>query len=497
MNNANEKNVKTNNKPVAKVIAIVLAFALMIATSFVVSTLVHNHNSAQSVSKVKNGLSAYELAVENGYNGSVQEWLTSLDGKSAYDIAVENGYSGSEKDWANSLKSNSKQEQSDIKTAYFDENGELIIKLSDGTSIDVGSVAGTDGKNGTNGKNGKDGKNGKNGKDGKNGIDGKDGINGADGSNGSNGKDGVNGTNGVDGRGIAKTKLVNGELIITYTDGTQENIGGITSNNSDNKYLKFTEIIGKGEYEVGIKDEYRSSIQYVTVPAIYNGKLVTELSDGAFFDCVKLESITLPNTIKKIKTGSFSNCPIKKMVIPEGVEEIEEDAFSFSALEEIYLPDSLTVIPRDCFNHSVDLKKVILPSNLVKIEEFAFYYCPSLKSITLPDTLQEIGFFAFGMCTSLRNLTIPESVNRIGNGLVIYNSKIKVTFEDTIGWQKRYAELPQSAGDGLHNVVNNYYGDWEDVDPSVMGDSDELKKLLESTYEDSKGKEYNYEFRKS
>ena len=35
MNNANEKNVKTNNKPAAKVIAIVLAFALMIATSFV------------------------------------------------------------------------------------------------------------------------------------------------------------------------------------------------------------------------------------------------------------------------------------------------------------------------------------------------------------------------------------------------------------------------------------------------------------------------------
>lgn len=131
MNNPNEKNVKTNNKPVAKVIAIVLAFALMIATSFAVSTIVHNHNSAQSVSKVKNGLSAYELAVENGYNGSVQEWLTSLDGKSAYDIAVENGYSGSEKEWAKSLKANSKQEQSDIKTAYFDEKGELIIKLSD------------------------------------------------------------------------------------------------------------------------------------------------------------------------------------------------------------------------------------------------------------------------------------------------------------------------------------------------------------------------------
>lgn len=240
MNNANEKNVKTNNKPVAKVIAIVLAFALMIATSFVVSTIVHNHNLAQSVSKVKNGLSAYELAVENGYNGSVQEWLTSLDGKSAYDIAVENGYSGSEKDWAKSLKLNSKQEQSDIKTAYFDEKGELIIKLSDGTSIDVGAVAGTDGKNGTNGKNGKDGKNGKNGKDGKNGIDGKDGINGVDGSNGSsgsNGKDGVNGTNGVDGKdgkdgingtdgvGISQANVnSDGELVLTFTDGRVVNL---------------------------------------------------------------------------------------------------------------------------------------------------------------------------------------------------------------------------------------------------------------------------------
>ncbi len=146
MNNTNEMNVKTNNKPVAKVLAVILAFALMIATSFVVATLVHNRNSAQAVSKVKNGLSAYELAVENGYDGSVQDWLTSLSGKSAYDIAVENGYSGSEKEWANTLEASSKQEQSDIKTAYFDEDGNLIIDLSDGTNINVGSVAGTDGK---------------------------------------------------------------------------------------------------------------------------------------------------------------------------------------------------------------------------------------------------------------------------------------------------------------------------------------------------------------
>lgn len=33
--------------------------------------------------KVENGLSAYELAVKYGYEGTVQEWLDSLSGKSA------------------------------------------------------------------------------------------------------------------------------------------------------------------------------------------------------------------------------------------------------------------------------------------------------------------------------------------------------------------------------------------------------------------------------
>ena len=49
-----------------------------------------------SSTDAKDGLSAYELAVQNGYEGSIQEWLESLNGKSAYEIAVENGYSGTE-----------------------------------------------------------------------------------------------------------------------------------------------------------------------------------------------------------------------------------------------------------------------------------------------------------------------------------------------------------------------------------------------------------------
>lgn len=54
------------------------------------------------------GLSAYEIAVKNGYVGTETEWLKSLkgadSGKSAYEIAVDNGFEGTESEWLESLK---------------------------------------------------------------------------------------------------------------------------------------------------------------------------------------------------------------------------------------------------------------------------------------------------------------------------------------------------------------------------------------------------------
>ena len=73
----------------------------------------------------ENGLSAYELAVQEGFAGTLADWLISLkgsdgkdgvngkdgidgkngaDGKSAYIIAVEHGFSGTETEWLESLK---------------------------------------------------------------------------------------------------------------------------------------------------------------------------------------------------------------------------------------------------------------------------------------------------------------------------------------------------------------------------------------------------------
>lgn len=76
------------------------------------------------------GKSAFEVAVDNGFIGTEQEWLDSLkgekgedgsqgadgaDGKSAYQVAVDNGFIGTESDWLASLQG---EQGEDGKSAY-------------------------------------------------------------------------------------------------------------------------------------------------------------------------------------------------------------------------------------------------------------------------------------------------------------------------------------------------------------------------------------------
>ena len=53
------------------------------------------------------GPSAYDLAVQEGYSGTLEEWVLSLNGDnglSAYEIAVVNGFEGDDEAWLESLK---------------------------------------------------------------------------------------------------------------------------------------------------------------------------------------------------------------------------------------------------------------------------------------------------------------------------------------------------------------------------------------------------------
>ena len=307
------------------------------------------------------------------------------------------------------------------------------------------------------------------------------------GEKGDKGDRGEKGDQGAAGRGIAKTELVNGELIITYTDGTSDNLGSITSGSTetDTSYLKFTKING-GKYKVEINDDYRSTIKSVTVPPKYNGLPVTYLADRAFYQCTKLSNVILPDTIKSIGENAFGHCSsLKNIVLPEGMEKLDRYVFANTGLESIELPDNISVLPYQCFYNCKSLKSVKLPSKLIEIGDWSFSGCTSLTNITLPNSIQEIDSEAFYNCDSLESLTITKNVKKLEYLFVSGNTNVKLIFEDTSGWQKRYV-----------TSFNATLGDWENIDPAVMANSDSFKNLMKTSYKDSKGYVYYYEFQK-
>lgn len=121
-------------------------------------------SDVQNGSNGTNGLSAYELALQEGFTGSVTDWLESLkgndgkdgangvnglngkdgidgkDGLSAYEIAVQNGFIGTETEWLESLKGkdgadgNSSEISGFATTEYVNEKLSEILAILENLS---------------------------------------------------------------------------------------------------------------------------------------------------------------------------------------------------------------------------------------------------------------------------------------------------------------------------------------------------------------------------
>ena len=137
------------------------------------------HNGANG-EKGTDGKSAYQIAVEQGYQGSESDWLSSLkgdkgekgntgakgnpgqdgaDGKSAYAIAVEHGYEDSEKKWLLSLKGEKGDTGERGEKGETGQQGEQGPKGEKGDPGDRGlqGIPGEKGEKGDTGVAGKDG----------------------------------------------------------------------------------------------------------------------------------------------------------------------------------------------------------------------------------------------------------------------------------------------------------------------------------------------------
>ena len=142
---------------------------------------------------------------------------------------------------------------------------------------------------------------------------------------------------------------------------------------------------------------------------------VVNIGSSAFDGCKNLTNIKLPESLTRINYYTFNNCSkLESIVIPESVSEIDYYAFQNSGLKTLIIPESITIIGGSAFSGCRNLKSVIIPNSVSKIGGSAFSDCTSLTSISIPESITEIATGLFSKCTSLKEIIIPKSVTSIG-----------------------------------------------------------------------------------
>jgi uncharacterized repeat protein (TIGR02543 family) len=180
----------------------------------------------------------------------------------------------------------------------------------------------------------------------------------------------------------------------------------------------------------------------IEIPAIYNGKPVTEIAElgfngfeelisislfsnintigaNAFEGCISLKNVTLNENLKKIQGNAFKGCTsITEIVLPVGLDYIGEQVFAnCTGLTSIIIPDSIVIIEQKTFENCTSLTDITFNQNVLTINNSAFANCTSIITINLAEGLNVLGDNVFENCSGLTEITLPQSLTSMGKSM--------------------------------------------------------------------------------
>lgn len=230
----------------------------------------------------------------------------------------------------------------------------------------------------------------------------------------------------------------------------------------------------------------------VSIPESYQDKPVRAIEKSAFFELGGLTSVSIPDTIAYIESGTFADCPnlqytekenayylgneknpyvyLVKAVTPDvteiGIENackvVDSAAFRGCAnlqytekgnakylgnednpyfclakalstdIENVTIDEGCKVIADYAFNGCKNLQGVSIPAGVIDVGRNAFYGCTRLKSATLSNGVMGVGYSAFSYC-GLTSVSLPNSLISIKEGAFSYCQKLtSVRLPDSI-----------------------------------------------------------------
>jgi len=214
---------------------------------------------------------------------------------------------------------------------------------------------------------------------------------------------------------------------------------------------------------------YATSVTNVLIP-----DTVTNIGDGAFFDCESLTNVTLGSSVTNIGDWTFAFCTSLTSVCGRGnAPSLEGGNVFYGNLATIYylseatgwepmfdghpvvlwnppvpfnymtnngtititgytgpggvavaIPSTINFLPVTSIRHGafVDCTfiSVTIPNSVTSINNDASLECCNLTSVTIGNSVTSIADGAFWWCVALTNVTVPNSVTNIGNSAFNY-----------------------------------------------------------------------------
>lgn len=164
------------------------------------------------------------------------------------------------------------------------------------------------------------------------------------------------------------------------------------------------------------------SLSHIDIPSTVN-----TIQSRAFYKCKNLSEFTISANLTGIGDGVFSNSGITNIKVDaENPNFVSEDGVLYSKdmtdliqfpsgfAGEFIIKSGVKTIEASAFTGSEKLTGIVIPEGVTKIPENCFYSCIGLKKIEMPESLTEIGDYALSYCTGLTNIEIPSGVTAIG-----------------------------------------------------------------------------------